>query len=47
MKTSAIGAARTGILMTACGGATIAPATPASKTEDAIEVATYFVAPAR
>ncbi|MDC0744734.1 L-dopachrome tautomerase-related protein [Polyangium mundeleinium] len=38
MKTSAMGAILTGIMMTACGSATIAPATPASKTEDAIEV---------
>ncbi|MDI1480299.1 cupin domain-containing protein [Polyangium sp. y55x31] len=36
MKTSAIGAVLTGIMMTACGSATIAPATPASKDEDAI-----------
>lgn len=38
MKRSSIGAVLTGIMMTACGGATIAPATPASKGEDASEV---------
>lgn len=38
MKKSAIGAALAAVMMMACGGSTIAPATVASKTEGALEV---------